>query len=115
MIQIDEKRLAIATHCSLSMSMSFSSKSLWRSWPGLSNRKVTESPVSSACIRQGKGKSWPGLCLCICHMMLLGKSWPPWVRKNDTLCNHSLLPFTERCHTYTSMSNMYTMRIILAT
>ena len=42
-------RVAERTYCSLSMSISFSSKSLWRSWLGLSNRNVTESPVSSAC------------------------------------------------------------------
>lgn len=37
------------THCSLSMSISFSSKSLMRSWLAASNMKVTESPWSSAC------------------------------------------------------------------
>ena len=43
--------VVVGAHCSLSMSISFSSKSLWRSWLGLSNRNVTESPVSSACIQ----------------------------------------------------------------
>ncbi len=42
-----------AAHCSLSMSMSFSSKSLMRSWLAASNMNVTESPWSSACIHAG--------------------------------------------------------------
>ena len=40
-----------AAHCSLSMSMSFSSKSLMRSWLAASNMNVTESPWSSACAK----------------------------------------------------------------
>ncbi len=53
------------------MSMSFSSKSLWRSWPGLSNRNVTESPVSSACN----------------HLVQQGLQYP-----SHTCCNSCTLP-----------------------
>ena len=38
----------VSTHCSLSMSMSLSSKSEMRSCVALSNMKVTLSPLSSA-------------------------------------------------------------------
>ena len=83
------------THCSLSMSMSFSSKSLWRSWPGLSNRNVTESPVSSACnqvVQQGPQHVYKAKF----KLLALFKSPQKWSKGTNIHCVALSQPHTQQ-------------------
>ena len=54
--------------CSLSISISFSSKSEMRSWLGVSNMNVTVSPWSSAC-KANRLSEWGHSCHLLCRDM----------------------------------------------